>query len=56
MPATRTWLAILAGGATVAALFGLVVLSARRDRSWKVTLAFAAAAVAFAVLCFELLG
>jgi hypothetical protein len=46
----------LAGGATIGALFGLVVLSARHEPAWKVSLAFVAAAVAFAALCFELLG
>lgn len=56
MPTARTWLAVLAGGATLAALFSLVVLSARRAPAWQASLAFAAAAVAFAALFFELLG
>jgi hypothetical protein len=56
MPTAKAWLAVLAGGATLAALFGLVVLGARRAPAWKVALAFVAAAIAFALFCFELLG
>jgi hypothetical protein len=55
-PVAKTWLAVLAGAATLAALFGLVVLGGRKAPAWQVALAFAAAATAFATLFFELLG
>jgi hypothetical protein len=56
MTPVRTWLAVLSGLATVVALLVLVVLGGRKAAAWKVALAFAAAAVAFAVFCFDFMG